>query len=89
MYRELWHIVAGKLAGRLAVNVLTEAIVEAIFAGGDGGLCECILEPERTQLASKMRHAIPARCSIRPSVSPPMPAPIIRTSMMLNLCWAF
>src|SRR5262245_66059408 len=31
--------------------------------------------------ASKIRQAMPARCSIRPSVSPPMPAPIIKTSM--------
>src|SRR5215510_2570512 len=34
---------------------------------------------------SKIRHAIPARWSISPSVNPPMPAPIIRTSMMTNL----
>src|SRR5665213_577835 len=31
--------------------------------------------------ASKTRQAIPARCSISPSVNPPMPAPIMRTSI--------
>src|SRR4029078_9729770 len=35
--------------------------------------------------ASKIRQAMPARCSIRPKVNPPMPAPIIRTSMVTNL----
>ena len=51
MDRELRHVVTRKLAGRLAVDVLTEAVVKAIFARGNGDLCKCILEPERAQLA--------------------------------------
>src|SRR6476646_3336669 len=35
--------------------------------------------------ASNIRQAMPARWSIRPRVNPPMPAPIIRTSMVANL----
>src|SRR5664280_3479980 len=35
--------------------------------------------------ASKMRQAMPARCSIRPSVNPPMPAPMMSTSMAAYL----
>ncbi len=48
MDRELRHVVTGKLSGRLAVDVLAEAVVEAIFARRDGDLCERILEPEGT-----------------------------------------
>src|SRR5581483_2244107 len=48
-----------------------------------------ILMPTPTALssgaASKMRQAMPARCSISPSVRPPMPAPMIRTSMRVFL----
>src|SRR6478672_115925 len=51
--------------------------------------CGRILMPTPTALssgaASKTRQAMPARCSIRPKVNPPMPAPIIRTSMVTNL----
>ena len=35
--------------------------------------------------ASNTRQAMPARCSIRPNVSPPMPAPMIKTSMRIDL----
>ena len=31
--------------------------------------------------ASNTRQAMPARCSISPSVKPPMPAPMMMTSM--------
>ena len=34
--------------------------------------------------ASKTRQAMPARCSINPSVNPPMPAPMMSTSMRPN-----
>ena len=44
---ELRYVVAGKTAGRLAVDVLAEAIVEAIFARGDGDLGERVFQPER------------------------------------------
>ena len=51
MNRELRHIVAGKLSGRLAVDELAEAVVEAIFAGCDGDPGKRILESERAQFA--------------------------------------
>src|SRR6202140_1199445 len=44
---ELRYVVAGKTARRLAVDVLAEAIVEAIFARGDGNLGERLFETER------------------------------------------
>ena len=47
MNGELRHVVAGKAAGRFAVDELAEAIVEAIFAGGDCDLRERIFQPER------------------------------------------
>src|SRR5664280_3853048 len=43
---ELWHVIAGETPGRLAVDVLTEAVVETIFARGDGDLGERSFQPE-------------------------------------------
>ena len=60
MDRELRHVVTRKLAGRLAVDVLAEAVIEAIFARGDGDLCKCILEPEGAQLARRVRKNVDA-----------------------------
>src|SRR5471032_2805968 len=60
MNGELRHVVTGKAAGRLAVDVLAEAIVETKFARGDGDLGERILQPERAEFARGMRQYIAA-----------------------------
>ncbi len=57
---ELRHVVAGKAAGRLAVDELAEAVVEAIFARGDGDLGERIFETERAEFARGMRQDVDA-----------------------------
>ncbi len=57
---ELRHVVAGEAAGRLAVDVLAEAIVEAEFARGDGDLGERILQTEPAQFARGMRQDVDA-----------------------------
>src|SRR6185312_4881790 len=58
--RELRHVVTGKTAGGLAVDVLTEAIVETVLAGRDGDLCERIFETQSAELTRCMRQDIDA-----------------------------
>ena len=57
---ELRHVVAGKAPGRLAVDVLAEAIVETIFARGDRDLGQRLLQAERAQFARGMRQDVDA-----------------------------
>ena len=60
MNRELRHVIAGEAPGRLAVDELAEAVVEAIFARGDRDLAERILKSERHQFARGVRQDIDA-----------------------------
>src|SRR6185437_3509156 len=57
---KLRHAVASKAPGRLAIDVLAEAIVKAIFARGDGDLGQRILQAEPAQLARGMRQDVDA-----------------------------
>src|SRR4029079_7968842 len=60
MDRELRHVVTRKLAGRLAVGVLAEAVVEAILTRRDGGRGDRTLEPEAAQRARRVRRYVDA-----------------------------
>jgi hypothetical protein len=57
---ELRHVVAGETAGRLVVDKLAEAIVETIFARGDGDFCQSLFQAEPTEFARGMRQDIDA-----------------------------
>src|SRR5262245_9579663 len=47
MDRELRHVIAGETTGRLTINELAEAVIEAIFPRGHRDLCEGIFKSER------------------------------------------
>ncbi len=57
---ELRHVVAGEAAGRLAVDVLAEAVVEAVFARGHRHLGERLFQAESAQFARGMRQHVDA-----------------------------
>src|SRR5204863_8601273 len=56
--RELRPFISGMTAGRLAVDELAEAVVEARFARRDRDCGERRLEPEPAQLARGVRQQV-------------------------------
>jgi hypothetical protein len=57
---ELRLVVAGKLAGRLAVNELAEAVVEAELAGQRRNTRQRLFETKRNQFTRGMRQDVDA-----------------------------
>ena len=107
MQRELRRRVTGAPPERLAVDELSEAVVENRLPGLDGDAasarasspsahssslaCGSTLIPapsgRNSVVASNTRAGIPARCNVNASVSPPMPAPTMITSMAVQSRW--
>ena len=56
MDADFWKFVTGGFAARLAINQLTEAIVEAAFAVLDASCKQFFLQAERGEFAHAMRQ---------------------------------